>query len=440
MHFLNSVMLISCEMWPLLFLLLGTLMWLLGWLFGRSRVGKLREELDAAQKRNKQLVSDNNQFESDLKIVKSDYDRTNKSLITAKNDLDQSNNKLNSALSKSRMIETEKKNLISDKNRLISEKSALESERNKLKENSLDAADANISNKAIADLKVKLTETERALAACEASKIKEDRVSFVAPPPPIIPPAETGEDLNITPPSNVDDGIKISPLTGNDADINRFVSGDMGTASPTSSPISEAPKKSGQSGLGSHFKNDNLQIIEGVGPKIESILKDGGYRTWEDLANATDTDLQKVLDNAGPRYRMHNPKAWSDQARFASRGQWEELIQYQKDIDGNASEANSKAEKLYFKALGFAAAKPTDLKVVEGIGPKIESLLKNAGIQNWSALAESEVGRLQDILTSAGDRYRLADPTTWPKQAELAVGQKWTELKEYQDFLSGGKA
>ena len=77
---------------------------------------------------------------------------------------------------------------------------------------------------------------------------------------------------------------------------------------------------------------------------------------------------------------------------------------------------------------------------MEGIGPKIESLLKDAGIKNWLALASSEVSRLQDILTSAGDRYRLADPGTWPKQAELAASGKWTELKEYQDFLSGGKA
>ena len=192
--------------------------------------------------------------------------------------------------------------------------------------------------------------------------------------------------------------------------------------------------------MGAHFKNTYLQIMEGVGPKIESILKDAGYTTWGAIANASDADLQKVLDDAGPRYRMHNASAWSAQARFASHGQWEQLVQYQKDIDGDASEPNSKAEKLYFKAMGFVAAKPSDLKVVEGIGPKIESLLKNAGIQNWSMLASSSVNRIQDILTSAGDRYRLADPGTWPKQAELASQGKWTELKEYQDFLSGGKA
>ena len=409
MHLLNSLLFVSCDNWPLLWLLSGVAMWLLGWLFGRSKVSKLRSELEALENKNKSLVAENNALQKEFKVVKSDYDKTNNRLIDAENSLDENNGKLNSAISKYKMMESEKNNLISERNSLIVEKKNLVEEkdswnieRQKLQENSLDAADANVSNKAIADLQEKLSETERALAACEASKIKDDKVSFVAPPPP--------------------------PSGG--SEINQLVT-DSGRIETT---------EQSESGMGKHFKSSNLQIIEGVGPKIESILKDAGYHSWKDLANASDTELQKVLDDAGPRYRMHDPKLWSNQARYAANNDWDGLITYQKDIDGDVNEPNSKAEKLYFKAIGFAAAKSDDLKVVEGIGPKIESLLKDAGIKNWSALASSEVSRLQDILTSAGDRYRLADPGTWPKQAELATAGKWTELKEYQDFLSGGKA
>lgn len=413
MHFLNSLMLISCETWPLLWLLFGALMWLLGWLFGRSKVSKLRGELEAAMQKNKALTGENQQLHDDLKIVRSDYEKTNRRLISAENNLEESKGKLNNALSKYRMIENEKNNISSEKDKLIAERNSLlsdkqswEDERAKLKENSLEAADANISNKAIADLREQLAETERALAACEASKIKEDKVSFVPPPPP-----------------------------AGGAGINQLVSdtGDMGD-------IGHKPSGKSESGMGKHFDETNLQIIEGVGPKIESILKGAGYTNWQKLADASDSELQKVLDDAGPRYRMHNPTLWSNQARYAASGNWDGLIKYQKDIDGDAANPNSKAEKLYFKAMGFSAAKPDDLKVVEGIGPKIESLLKNAGIKNWNVLAQTDVSKLQDILTSAGDRYRLADPGTWPKQAELASSGKWTELKEYQDFLSGGKA
>ena len=90
------------------------------------------------------------------------------------------------------------------------------------------------------------------------------------------------------------------------------------------------------------------------------------------------------------------------------------------------------------KLLGFRN-NPEDLKLVEGIGPKIEGLLKDAGINNWADLAAASVERLQEILAAAGDRYRLAKPDTWPEQARLANEGKWVRLKEYQDFLSGGR-
>ncbi|MEN0051744.1 MAG: hypothetical protein AAF806_32060, partial [Bacteroidota bacterium] len=98
----------------------------------------------------------------------------------------------------------------------------------------------------------------------------------------------------------------------------------------------------------------------------------------------------------------------------------------------------AKVEKLMIKILGVTA-NPDDLKVVEGIGPKIEGLLKADGINTWSDLAASSVDRLKEILTKAGDRYKLAVPDTWPKQAELAAAKKWVELREYQDYLQGGK-
>jgi len=82
---------------------------------------------------------------------------------------------------------------------------------------------------------------------------------------------------------------------------------------------------------------------------------------------------------------------------------------------------------------------PEDLKVVEGIGPKIEQLLKNDGIKTWRDLANAKVDRLKGILDAAGDRYRIHDPGTWAEQAQLAADGDWDKLKEYQDFLQGGR-
>jgi len=83
--------------------------------------------------------------------------------------------------------------------------------------------------------------------------------------------------------------------------------------------------------------------------------------------------------------------------------------------------------------------KKDDLKAIEGIGPKIEGLLQTAGIKTWKTLSETSVDKIQGILDQAGSRYKLADPGSWPKQAEMAAAGKWDDLKEYQDFLVGGK-
>ena len=82
---------------------------------------------------------------------------------------------------------------------------------------------------------------------------------------------------------------------------------------------------------------------------------------------------------------------------------------------------------------------PNDLKVVEGIGPKIEELLKADGIDTWADLASAETSRIQRVLDEAGPRFKMHDPKTWAEQAAMARDGKWSELENFQDFLIGGK-
>ena len=80
-----------------------------------------------------------------------------------------------------------------------------------------------------------------------------------------------------------------------------------------------------------------------------------------------------------------------------------------------------------------------DLKKIEGVGPKIEALLNDAGINTWRKLSETKKQEIQKILDAAGKRYSIHDPSTWPKQAKMAADGKWDELKKWQDELDGGK-
>jgi predicted flap endonuclease-1-like 5' DNA nuclease/cell division protein FtsL len=80
-----------------------------------------------------------------------------------------------------------------------------------------------------------------------------------------------------------------------------------------------------------------------------------------------------------------------------------------------------------------------DLKIIEGVGPKIAQLLQAAGIFSFAQLAKTDADRLREILLAAGERYRIHDPTTWPEQADLCAKGEWEQLKVLQDRLNAGR-
>jgi len=175
-----------------------------------------------------------------------------------------------------------------------------------------------------------------------------------------------------------------------------------------SSAVSGGSKKKS---IYSGVKNDNLQIIEGIGPKMESVLKENGVSTFADLADQNPDSLRAIL------------------------------VQKKLDAgrDNAASVTDSKLEKYLVKTGALKAFKQDDLKAIEGIGPATEKLLHGKGIKTWRELANTNASTLKGILTEAGSRFALGDPTTWPKQAELAADGEFDKLREYQDFLDGGR-
>jgi predicted flap endonuclease-1-like 5' DNA nuclease len=84
-----------------------------------------------------------------------------------------------------------------------------------------------------------------------------------------------------------------------------------------------------------------------------------------------------------------------------------------------------------------APAKPDDLKLIEGIGPKVASLLNEAGITSFQQLVEAGAEKLESILDGAG--LQMIDAGTWPEQAALAAAGDWEALKKLQAELKGGK-
>lgn len=224
---------------------------------------------------------------------------------------------------------------------------------------------------------------------------------------------------------------------------------------------------------------DDLAVVEGIGPKIAELFHAHGVRTFAQLAAMTPEQIQPMLTEAGPHFRMANPETWPEQAELAMRNRWPALhslqsvlvagvrtnVQAQKqerdaashaaaervlDLERQLAERNNELQALRrvpaidvaaAHAAGFAGVRgDDDLQIIEGIGPKIAELFKANGIATFAQLAQAEITRLQTILDGAGSNFRMAKPQTWPEQAELAMRNRWQALKALQDELNGGQA
>ncbi len=167
---------------------------------------------------------------------------------------------------------------------------------------------------------------------------------------------------------------------------------------------------------------DDLKIISGVGPFIEEKLNKLGIYTFEQVSQFDDELIDTVTDAIQffpGRIKRDN---WVAQAAKFHQ-------QKQENPEAFAKKANKKK-----------GPRAEDLKIIEGIGPKIEGLLKADGIANWSDLAAASVDTLKAILKKAGDRYNVHNPSSWPQQADLAAKGEWNQLKQLQDELIGGRA
>ena len=103
---------------------------------------------------------------------------------------------------------------------------------------------------------------------------------------------------------------------------------------------------------------------------------------------------------------------------------------------------NAKAAALDLVAAKTAlgtTVKLDDLKLIEGIGPRIEALFKADGVTTWRELSKANVERLQGVLDAAGPRYKMHNPGSWPKQAGLLADGKWAEFKTLTDKLKDGR-
>jgi large subunit ribosomal protein L21 len=102
-----------------------------------------------------------------------------------------------------------------------------------------------------------------------------------------------------------------------------------------------------------------------------------------------------------------------------------------------ASKKNEKPVSVVKEEKAAAPVAPDVLKKLEGIGPKVEGVLNDAGFNTYAQLAKADVENLREILATA--KLQMMDPSSWAEQAELAAKGDWDALDKLQDELQGGR-
>ncbi|RPF20603.1 helix-hairpin-helix domain-containing protein [Myceligenerans xiligouense] len=235
--------------------------------------------------------------------------------------------------------------------------------------------------------------------------------------------------------------------------------------------------------------DDDLTRIEGIGPKIAAALRAAGYGSYAKVAEASEEDLRKALADSGIKFA---PAAMSfaAQAQYLTEGDEEGLEEYQDyliagrerrsadfvedvdytdvdEVEGEAARqaalaadaekvAEATGEHVDTAAVaddalataddaGTAAAAPEpeqpaddDLKVIEGIGPKIEKALKAAGVTSYAQVAAASEDELRASIGKSGITF-APSVTSWAQQAQYLVDGDGAGLDEYQDYLIAGQ-
>lgn len=75
---------------------------------------------------------------------------------------------------------------------------------------------------------------------------------------------------------------------------------------------------------------DDLTLIEGIGPKVSAVLHASGITHFHQLAASSPAELKRILLAAGNR--LSDPTTWPEQAALAASGNWEGLKALQSSL------------------------------------------------------------------------------------------------------------
>lgn len=164
---------------------------------------------------------------------------------------------------------------------------------------------------------------------------------------------------------------------------------------------------------------DDLTAIEGIGPFLQQKLYEAGVFTYAQISAWEDAEIEEITKKI---------------QFFPGRIRKDDWVGQAKRLLGSDTSAS--------RSLFLPDAEEEvgdDLKIIEGIGPAIEAILKKAGLDTFEAIAQADPDEIETILLVSDPHLALFDADTWPAQASMAQHGEWETLQAFQENLRAGR-
>ena len=132
------------------------------------------------------------------------------------------------------------------------------------------------------------------------------------------------------PPTPAPASAAVAPI----ADVAASPGPDPAGATITSEAESPTIDVSGaRAPLGKRITADDLTVVEGIGPQIAELCHGIGIRTWAELSTTEVSLLRTMLNDAGQRFKAHDPTSWPEQGGVRPAGAWSEFVALTERLD-----------------------------------------------------------------------------------------------------------
>ena len=166
---------------------------------------------------------------------------------------------------------------------------------------------------------------------------------------------------------------------------------------------------------------DDLEIIKGIGPKLNGILNGLGIHRFDQIANWSAGDVDKVDDHLGDFQDRIGREEWIPQAKLLAAGNMAEWTRIYGTAAAAVGAGAAAMGAIAMTAIGIPAAvgAPDDLLQIKGVGPKLNELLIGLGVRRFDQISKWGSGEIAKVDEHLGAFKGRIDRDLWVEQAGL---------------------